>query len=61
MTQITKPERPIGYWLKRADNLRTERINRAQTENGVSRSEWQVLNILKENGRTSYQQHFDTI
>lgn len=61
MTQPTKPDRPIGYWLKRADNLLTEQINKAQTENGVTRSEWQVLNLLMENGRATHAHLFNTM
>lgn len=38
------PHRFIGYyWLKQADKLIIEHINRIQTANGVSRFEWQVL------------------
>jgi DNA-binding MarR family transcriptional regulator len=59
MTQITKPELPIGYWLKRADNLLTEQINKGQAANGVSRFEWQVLNRLHETGSASETQLFE--
>lgn len=59
MTKATKDELPIGYWLKRADNLLTDRINKAQTVNGVSRSDWQVLNMLNEAGSASKEQIFE--
>lgn len=39
---------PIGYWVKQVDNLLTKQIDKAQAANGVSRSEWQVLNLLSE-------------
>jgi DNA-binding MarR family transcriptional regulator len=40
--------RPIGLLLKRADALLTARIDAAQRANGLTRSEWQVLNLLHE-------------
>jgi DNA-binding MarR family transcriptional regulator len=52
---------PIGYWLKRADNLITEHINRVQAANGVSRFEWQVLNLLLETGEASRERLFETM
>jgi hypothetical protein len=39
MNQVTKPNLPIGYWLKQADKLLTEKINEVQAANGVSRFE----------------------
>lgn len=49
----TTPNLPIGYWLKEADRVITAAINQAQAVNGVSRTEWQVLNTLAEgNGAT---------
>jgi DNA-binding MarR family transcriptional regulator len=61
MTQVPKPGLPIGYWLKRADNLLTERINEVQTANGVSRSDWQVLNLLNDSGSASKERIFETM
>ncbi len=43
-----KSERPIGYWLKAADQAITARVEAAQRANGVSRIEWQVLNTISE-------------
>jgi DNA-binding MarR family transcriptional regulator len=40
--------RPIGYWLKRADELLTQRTAAAQQANGLVRTEWQILNLLHE-------------
>ena len=45
MTNTPKPQLPIGYWLKRVDALLTTAIDQAQAEHGVSRTQWQVLNI----------------
>ncbi|MCB0212039.1 MAG: hypothetical protein KDJ52_22040 [Anaerolineae bacterium] len=58
MSQTQKPHLPIGYWLKQADNLITEHINQAQAANGLSRSDWQVLNTLAEAGPISKAQIF---
>jgi hypothetical protein len=61
MTQATKPELPIGYWLKRADNLLTEQINKAQAAHGVSRSDWQALNKLNERGSASKERILESM
>ena len=39
---------PIGYWLKRADDLLTARIDEAQRENGLARLDWQALNVVRD-------------
>src|SRR3990172_5372944 len=61
MTQVAKPERPVGYWLKRADTLLTEQIDKAQAANGVSRFDWQVLNMLNEMGSASKERIFESL
>ncbi len=61
MTQTAKPHLPIGYWLKQADNLITEQVNKAQAANGVSRTEWQVLNTLYEVGPVSKERIFEVM
>src|SRR5262245_34373275 len=43
-----KKNLPIGYWLKRADELLTRRIDEAQRSNGLTRLAWQVLNAVHE-------------
>lgn len=48
MSEQSKPHLPIGYWLKKADEMLTVRINEAQKANGLSRTDWQVLNVLHE-------------
>ena len=58
---MTKPERPIGYWLQRADTLLTEQIEKAQAANGVSRFDWQVLNMLEEIGSVSKERIFENM
>jgi DNA-binding MarR family transcriptional regulator len=41
-------QRPIGFWLKRADELLTKRIDEAQRASGLIRLEWQALNVVRE-------------
>jgi len=61
MTQTNKPELPIGYWLKRADSLLTEQINQLQARHGVSRTDWQTLNLLNESGSSSKERLFESM
>ena len=56
----TAPNLPIGYWLKEADQVITEAVNQAQAAQGVSRTDWQVLNTLSEGDGTS-QEHLGEI
>ncbi len=39
---------PIGYYFKKADDLLTEGIDRIQSEFGLTRTDWQVLNRVYE-------------
>lgn len=39
-------ERPIGYWLKLVDRLIDERFEGTLDEHGVTRRQWQLLNVL---------------
>jgi DNA-binding MarR family transcriptional regulator len=52
---------PIGYWLKQADNLITEQVNKVQADNGISRFDWQVLNTLHEVGPVSKDRIFEVM
>ncbi len=45
-----QPHLPIGYWIKRADEVLTSSIDKAQQANGLSRTDWQILNLLHELG-----------
>jgi DNA-binding MarR family transcriptional regulator len=45
-------ERPIGYWLKKLDRLIDEQFEQQLGEVGLSRRQWQLLNLL-ENGPRS--------
>ena len=39
-------QRPIGYWLKLVDGLIEEQFARTLEEHGVTRRQWQLLNVL---------------
>jgi DNA-binding MarR family transcriptional regulator len=56
-----RSERPIGYWLKAADQAITARVDAAQRANGVTRLEWQVLNTIAEAGPCSPDQIVGTL
>lgn len=53
MSDRNKQRLPIGYWLKRADELLTIRIDDAQRANGLTRLEWQILNVIREQRATA--------
>jgi DNA-binding MarR family transcriptional regulator len=61
MTQPKKPNLPIGFWLKKVDQLLTEQIDEIQASNGVSRLEWQALNTLFETGGASQEELHDIL
>jgi hypothetical protein len=39
-------QRPIGFWLKLVDQLLDERFAAILEEHGVSRGQWQLLNVV---------------
>ena len=39
-------QRPIGYWLKLVDNLVDEQFAGTLDEHGVTRMQWQLMNVL---------------
>jgi|SRR5450432_3653726 len=39
---------PIGYFIKQADDLLTKGINEIQSESGLTRTDWQILNSIAE-------------
>jgi DNA-binding MarR family transcriptional regulator len=53
--------KPIGYWLKHADNVITEHIDRVLSENGFTRSRWQILNIVYQAGTITRSSILDTM
>ncbi|MGW3046258.1 MarR family winged helix-turn-helix transcriptional regulator [Kitasatospora sp. NPDC001159] len=40
--------KPIGYWLNRTDRALTQYMNGLLTEFGLTRTAWQVLNIIRD-------------
>jgi DNA-binding MarR family transcriptional regulator len=48
----TGSERPIGYWLKKLDSLIDGQFERQLSEAGVSRRQWQLLNLLEDGPRS---------
>ena len=54
-------QKPIGYWLKHADQVITEHVDLVLSENGFTRSRWQVLNIVYQAGTTTRSAIFDTM
>lgn len=41
------PPRPIGFWLKLVDRLIDQAFDALLEEHGVTRRQWQLLNVLK--------------
>ena len=44
--------RPIGYWLKLVDRLIDDRFVASLEEHGVTRRQWQLLNVLSRGSAT---------
>jgi hypothetical protein len=47
-------QRPIGYWLRLLEGLIDEQFARTLDEHGVTRMQWQLLNVLAQ-GQASVQ------
>lgn len=45
-------QRPIGFWLKLVDRLINERFAAIIEEHGVTRRQWQLLNVIGSNNAT---------
>ncbi|WP_394770789.1 MarR family winged helix-turn-helix transcriptional regulator [Lacisediminihabitans sp.] len=45
-------QRPIGFWLKLVDRLIDERFALTLEEHGVTRRQWQLLNVLARGNAT---------
>ena len=43
-------QRPIGFWLKLVDRLLDEQFEATLDEHGVTREQWQLLNVLAREG-----------
>jgi DNA-binding PadR family transcriptional regulator len=47
--------RPIGFWLKLVDRMIDEQFASTLEEHGVTRRQWQLLNVLKQEPATVEQ------
>jgi DNA-binding MarR family transcriptional regulator len=45
-------QRPIGFWLKLLDQLITEQFESTLEDHGVTRRQWQLLNLLTNDDAT---------
>ena len=54
-------QKPIGYWLKYADEVITEHVDQVLSDNGFTRSRWQVLNVVYQAGTITRGGVFDTM
>lgn len=61
MTTQTARPLPIGYYLKRADELLTQRSNQALNELQLTRFDWQALNTVSQAGTVSEQDLFSPL
>jgi DNA-binding PadR family transcriptional regulator len=48
----TGADRPIGYWLKKLNNLIDAEFERQLGEASLSRRQWQVLNLIEDGPRS---------
>jgi DNA-binding MarR family transcriptional regulator len=48
-------QRPIGFWLQLVDGLITEQFEASLDEHGVTRRQWQLLNVLDREPSTTEQ------
>ena len=53
----TAAERPIGYWLKTLDRLIDGQFGSRLGDAGLSRRQWQVLNLLQDGPRSVPELH----
>jgi predicted transcriptional regulator len=48
-------QRPIGYWLRLVENLINDQFSATLEEHGVTRIQWQLLNVLAAGDSTVMQ------
>lgn len=48
-----EPQRPIGFWLKLVDGLITQQFDAIVEEHGITRRQWQIMNLLAESPATA--------
>jgi DNA-binding MarR family transcriptional regulator len=59
-SDVTK-QKPIGYWLKQADKVITEHVDRVLGDAGFTRFDWQVLNIVYQAGTITRDNVLETM
>jgi DNA-binding MarR family transcriptional regulator len=52
---------PIGYWIKQVDQLLTDGIDTIQARFGMTRSHWQIINLLSEEPLIKKQRLLETM
>lgn len=58
---MSSAQKPIGYWLRRADEAITSHADRVLSEHGLTRAHWQMLNVLAERGGVTPDQLLATL
>lgn len=53
--------KPIGYWLKKADEVLTKGIANLHAQSGITRIEWQILRFLKGHESVARAELFHTL
>ena len=53
-------QRPIGYWLRLVDGLIDDQFAGTLDEHGVTRMQWQLLNVLAR-GQASVESDFEGV
>lgn len=61
MTLPPQVNRPIGFWVRRVDQLLEAQIARAQNAEGLTRTRWQILNVLTELGSAATSEVADAL
>lgn len=57
--KMQQKQLPIGYYLKLADSCLTKGIDEIQSQYGLNRVEWQILNAISENPGISKTELFE--
>lgn len=58
MTPEQRPQLPIGYWLKHADETITKHVNEVLNDHGLTRFHWQLLHFVHESDSATKAQAF---
>ncbi|MHA4812337.1 hypothetical protein ACX0G9_29855 [Flavitalea flava] len=58
MTAPDKSFKPIGWYLKEADALITRFFNSSLENSGITRSHWQVIKTIADEGRLNKKEYY---